>query len=400
VRLYAPIAGDDQEVRAVLIGVIDENLFPGSLYDETIPHQQKIYLVDTSKVMIACGPIGDSVSVRQVPIALVEAVERGQVIVDQYTGENGVETFGALSWIGPLGLGILAERDVAEALGPLDHWRIIVGSAFVVVIGFGLAMSIILGNRMIRHLQARERELRNMHEQLITADRLASVGMMAASIAHEVNNPLTTMKVLVHSIHDRVRDRADLHEDLHVVREEIDKIKALVLRFLQFARPRDPEFAAVDLNEILRRVVALIRPQALTRRLTVTEGYEEQLPSIWADGAQLGQVFLNILFNAIEAASDFGEIRVSSKSNDRGTVTATIWNSGEGLAPALAEQVFDPFFSTKATGTGLGLPIARIIIDKHHGSIRAVGHGERGTSFFVTLPRAVSGGRHAPRVSG
>ncbi|HUU45137.1 MAG TPA: ATP-binding protein, partial [Acidobacteriota bacterium] len=355
---------------------------------------------DSAGHMIACQTQAGESEEQRAPPDMAAAARIGRPVVRRYRAADGAEMLGALSWIEPLGWGVLAERDAEEAFGPLDRWRFLIVGAVLVVIGFGFALSTILGNRMMRQLEVREMELRSTHEQLITADRLASVGMMAASIAHEVNNPLTTIKVMIHSVHERIADGDEVREDLRIAQGEIDKIKVLVLRFLQFARPREPEFATIHVNDIMQRVLALVRPQAQSRSIALQESYDQHLPPVWADGPQLGQAFLNILFNALEATPQDGEIRVTTTELDNGNVSVRIWNSGPSLSPDLAEQVFEPFFSTKATGTGLGLPIARIIVDKHHGAITAEGHGERGTSFFITLPRVDPGGNDGPRIGG
>jgi signal transduction histidine kinase len=265
------------------------------------------------------------------------------------------------------------------------HWLIPVAAVLIIVGAIALGVERV--HRIAQQLEERERQLRSAHEQLITVDRLASAGMMAASIAHEVNNPLTTIKILIHALREQIPKASQGTADLEVIRGEIDKISTLVLRLMQFGRPTEPELILVDLNPTLGRVVELIRPKAAQERVEVVEQHAP-LPSVMADPAQLGQVFLNILLNAIDAASPGGTIRVSSHANSDGGAGVTFWNSGPGLDPALQEEIFEPFFTTKATGTGLGLPIARMIMERHGGTIHAIGHGEHGTSFRITLPKA------------
>jgi signal transduction histidine kinase len=246
--------------------------------------------------------------------------------------------------------------------------------------------------RIVRTLQEREEQLQTRNQQLITADRLASVGTMAASIAHEVNNPLTTIKILIHSLKEEIPANMSAREDLEIVQGEIDKISMLVLRLMQFARPSDPELSVTDLGLTLGRVVELIRPKAQMAGIVIHE-HRKAIPPVLADPAQIGQVFLNILLNAVDATPQGGTIKVITDVASTGEVVVTIWNSGTGLDPALADRIFDPFFTTKATGTGLGLSIAHMIMDKHNGTIRALGHGDSGTSFRITLPRAKSAKR-------
>ena len=242
---------------------------------------------------------------------------------------------------------------------------------------------------IIRTLQERELQLHTRNQQLITADRLASVGTMAASIAHEVNNPLTTIKILIHTLKEQAPCTEQARADLSMIQEEIDKISTLVLRLMQFARPSNPELVATDLNLTLGRVVELIRPKAQMAGIVIHE-HRQPIPEVLADPAQMGQVCLNILLNAIDATPAGGTIKVIAETKGGDRVVLTIWNSGEGIEPALYERIFDPFFTTKATGTGLGLSIAHMIMDKHNGTIEAIGHGKSGTSFRLTLPVAMS----------
>jgi signal transduction histidine kinase len=211
---------------------------------------------------------------------------------------------------------------------------------------------------------------------------------MAASVAHEVNNPLTTIKVLIHTLRDRTPADDPDREDLDVTLDEIDKIRALILRFLQFARPGEPEWSQVKVEDVARRVVNLVRPQATSRGITITEDWDEHSGGIRADGSQLGQVILNLLLNAVDAAPQGGELVVSTQAGTDGDIVLRVWNSGESLQPALAQKIFEPFYTTKAHGTGLGLAIASAIVEKHDGRIWARGLKAGGTEIKVALPRA------------
>jgi two-component system sensor histidine kinase HydH len=265
------------------------------------------------------------------------------------------------------------------------YWAVFFTAALLVLLA--VAYGVYKVSAVIHTLQERELQLHTRNQQLITADRLASVGTMAASIAHEVNNPLTTIKILIHTLKEQSTFDKQARADLGMIQEEIDKISTLVLRLMQFARPSEPELIATDLNLILGRVVELIRPKAQMAGIIIHE-HRQSIPDVIADPAQMGQVCLNILLNAIDATPSGGTIKVIAESKDDDRVVLTIWNSGEGIEPALYDRIFDPFFTTKTTGTGLGLSIAHMIMDKHHGTIEAIGHGKSGTSFRLTLPKA------------
>jgi signal transduction histidine kinase len=230
------------------------------------------------------------------------------------------------------------------------------------------------------------RRVRESEAQLAHADRLASVGTMAASVAHEVNNPLTTIKVLIHTFRDRVPAGDAGRKDLDVALGEIDKIRALILRFLQFARPGEPEWSAVRVEDVVQRVTNLVRPQATSRQIHINEQHSSRGARVRADSTQLGQVVLNLMLNAVEAAPEGGSIEVETTALEDQGVRIRVWNSGESLPAGLATRIFEPFFTTKAQGTGLGLAIASAIVEKHGGRISARGLMAGGTELVVDLP--------------
>jgi signal transduction histidine kinase len=248
---------------------------------------------------------------------------------------------------------------------------------------FFVAVSALLLYGLISRLSRRVSE---SEAQLAHADRLASVGTMAASVAHEVNNPLTTIKVLIHTHRDRVPTGDPGRKDLDVALGEIDKIRALILRFLQFARPGEPEWSTVRVEDVVQRVTNLVRPQATSRQIYISEQYSSHGRQVRADSTQLGQVVLNLLLNAVEAAPEGGSIEVETTALDLGGVRLRVWNSGEALPEELATRIFEPFFTTKAHGTGLGLAIASAMVQKHGGQIRARGLPAGGTELVVDLP--------------
>lgn len=273
----------------------------------------------------------------------------------------------------------VVEHDVAVS------WTVFF--AALVLITLAVSYGVYRVYRVVHTLHEREEQLQTRNQQLITADRLASVGTMAASIAHEVNNPLTTIKILIHALKGQVAVNDPAHADLEIIQGEIDKISSLVLRLMQFARPSEPELIAADLSLTLERVVELIRPKAQMAGIVIHEHFKP-LPKVMADPAQMGQVFLNLLLNAVDATPAGGTIKAIAEPKGADSIVITFWNSGTGLDPALYDRIFDPFFTTKATGTGLGLSIAHMIMDKHDGTIQAIGHGKSGTSFRLTLPKA------------
>jgi signal transduction histidine kinase len=399
ILLYVPLTTSSDSLMAILAAQLSpEPLFDLAtrVYSGTTVH---VHIADSMGRLLT-EAVGDAYRRPEVTSLSALALhgvagEPGRLL--QYHDERGQAIIASHVSIPDLGWTLLIERDYDDAFQRLTQLHTVLWSLLVVIVVLGAGLSVIIANVTVSRLERRERELRTTHQQLITADRLASVGMMAASVAHEINNPLTTIKVLIHSLQEHLAEDDVRRDDLGIVLAEIDKLKALVLRFLQFARPREPEFSSVDLGVTLSRIVSLIRPQVQGKGLTLVERYDDSAGAVWADGAQVGQVFLNILLNAVDATPTGGEIHVTMEPGAEGSVAASIWNSGPGLPDELKDRIFEPFFSTKPTGTGLGLSIARTIVSKHQGTIQATGHGEKGTSFVISLPARSQEREHAPR---
>jgi signal transduction histidine kinase len=396
--VYAPVVDQDLSRHAFLVAAIS----PGPLY-QLLQHSHAgmklgVYLLDSSGATLSRTKDAMSVLPKNCPLLRQRGTKsRTTSGVVRCNAEEGRSVIGAYQNLPRLGWTILVQRDYGEVFDGLNRLRWVLWLTMGIIFLLAVGVSTMVANVTVRTLERREVELRSTNEQLITADRLASVGMMAASVAHEINNPLTTIKVLIHSVREQTQPDDPKNGDLGIVAGEIDKIKALVLRFLQFARPREPEFSPVRLDEILSRIASLMRPQAQINGVDLTEQYDPQTSSVRADGAQIGQVFVNILLNALEATPRGGEIRITTAPAGEGGIRVTIWNSGPGLPSELEERIFEPFFSTKPTGTGLGLSIARIIIDNHQGTLSAQGHGENGTTFTITLHGRGKETDNAPR---
>jgi len=385
-ELYAPVINADGDVQGVIIALTPMDPMYDLLTNRSPGFTEHAHIIDSLgrclNVTRSEGTIGPGTRATEGQRRLAASNQPGAMF---YTDERGEAVIGVARNVPLLGWWLLVERDQTDAFAQVTELRRVLWSVFGVIILLGGVLSVAIARVAVHRLERREHELRSTHEQLIAADRLASVGMMAASIAHEINNPLTTIKVLMHSMREQLAIDAAHRTDLEIILSEIDKIKSLILRFLQFARPRDPEFGVVNLSETLSRIASLVRPQAMSLKQTVIESYDDNAPSVWADSSQIGQVFLNILLNAMDATPPGGEIRITTESPDTETIVVTIGNSGTGLAPELEDRIFEPFFSTKTNGTGLGLSIARTIVDKHHGTIRARGLGAKGTEFEIRL---------------
>jgi signal transduction histidine kinase len=230
-------------------------------------------------------------------------------------------------------------------------------------------------------------QLRDTQNQLIRLEKLAALGELSATIAHEVNNPLGIIKNYLALISQQLPPEDPNYSFYQVIKEEVDRIAKIVRQLLDFYRPKAEEIAPVDLSQILDETVILLEKQLVSSNIEVMKNLPRSLPKIEASPAQLKQVFLNLLMNAREVMPQGGKLEISVRS-ENGYVEAEVADSGGGIAPENLEKIFEPFFTTKREGggTGLGLSVCLGIVEKHGGSIRARNREPRGAAFIVRLP--------------
>ncbi len=235
-----------------------------------------------------------------------------------------------------------------------------------------------------------ERELRKLVEQsqtqLVQTEKLAATGRLAASLAHEINNPLQAIHNSLQLMLSFQLEAEEQHEYLHIAEEEIERLMGLVASILEFARPPQQEMRTTDLNEIVERVLALAGKYLQHRRITVQHDLGSGLPRLLAAPDELEQVFINLVLNAVDAMPEGGVLRITSRLAQDGRLAVTFSDTGHGIAPELLDRIFEPFFSTRDGGTGLGLTVSYNVVQRHGGEITVQSTVGEGTTFTVWLP--------------
>jgi signal transduction histidine kinase len=240
--------------------------------------------------------------------------------------------------------------------------------------------------QMEEKIQKTTADLRKTEAQLIRSEKLAALGQLAAGIAHEIRNPLTSINILIHSLTENFPPESARREDLQVIEEEIRRINEIVDQFLRFARPAPPRLQKADVLSVFEETLQLLRPQMEKYRIIVQKEFQVLRP-ISMDREQMKQVILNLLLNAVQAMPNGGRLTLRGQVLEDGQwVTLSIQDSGIGIPSEDMNKLFDPFFSTKEGGVGLGLSIAHRIIDQHHGKIEVESAPGKGTLLTVWLP--------------
>jgi signal transduction histidine kinase len=241
-------------------------------------------------------------------------------------------------------------------------------------------------NQMVKSLKESREEIQRLHRtQMSRAEHLATLGELAAGLAHEIRNPLAGIAGVIEIIGRDLPATSPARAVVKDVRQEIAQINHILSDLLQTARPHPPAIRRSDLNTTVEHAVMLARQQALSKPITIELKKNSSIPEVEHDSDQIHQVLLNLMINSIQAIEGRGKITVEL-DNDEHWSTIAVTDTGRGIAPEHLPNIFRPFYTTKGNGTGLGLSLARRIVEEHRGHIDVSSLAGQGTRFVVTLP--------------
>jgi two-component system NtrC family sensor kinase len=245
-------------------------------------------------------------------------------------------------------------------------------------------------NMMASSLRERDERLKEYTaRQIMKSERLATLGQLAAGVAHEINNPLGAILMYSHLSLEEMEADDPRRKNLEKVTAEATRCKNIVRGLLDFARQSEPNVVEADANEILRRTLSLLQNQAQFHNITITTTLCDSLPKAMMDSSQIQQVFTNIILNAAEAIEGQGEVKIATRTVEDGrSIEIEFTDTGCGIPRENLEKIFDPFFTTKEVGrgTGLGLAVSYGIIARHKGTIEVKSSPGKGTTFIARLP--------------
>ena len=238
--------------------------------------------------------------------------------------------------------------------------------------------------RINNELQTAYAELRETVGQLLQAERLSSLAEIASGVVHEVRNPLGAIKGAVEILEDELAPDSPRREFAHIAKTEVERIDKLVQEFFHFARAKEPNKTPTDINEIIRAVKRLIENQAENQNVKISDDLSENLPLVSLDEEQIKQVLLNLAINALQAMPEGGSLIFrSERENDN--LYIEVEDTGGGIDEATKSKIFDPFFSTKDKGLGLGLSVVYKIVKQHTGQIQ-ISNTKDGACFSLKFP--------------
>jgi len=247
---------------------------------------------------------------------------------------------------------------------------------------------------LIDRINSTQADLENERKRLEQAERLAALGRVSAVVAHEIRNPLTAIKMLIYSLRKDLAANDEKRKDLQVIIKEIDRMEQFVQNFLQFSRPMEPNFEAVNLHEVIGEAVLLLEASFRKAGVTLEEHYEADPGIVYADANQIKQAMMNLLLNAIAALKEGGKICIQTCEQEgnpgnrkQSDLVISVADTGSGISENLKNAIFEPFVSGREGGIGLGLSIAHQIAQQHGGRLEVNNNVEGGATFSIHLPR-------------
>ncbi len=281
-------------------------------------------------------------------------------------------------------------EEVSGQVGEVLHQEIFLVGLFFLAILLGSGGFITLALRwntiLRREVELKTQELLQSHERLLRSERFAAVGEAAAYVSHEIKNPLMIIGGLAGQVQRKLASDPPSQEKLTIVQNEVKRLENFLGELRDFTRPAAPAKRPIDLNQVIGEVENLVQNEANNRGISLVRDLDASLPPVEADPNQMKQVILNLVKNAFEALDQGGSITLSSGANDH-QVWFSVRDTGMGIPRESLDKIFNPFFTTKEKGSGLGLAVIHKIITDHHGTVAVESTPGQGTTFMVKLPK-------------
>jgi two-component system, NtrC family, sensor kinase len=379
--------------RWILRATIDTNIFDALVKEAQVGEKGDAFVVNKDHVLQTTPRFGGKQlgTAENVPNASFTGSRTDEMVVN---GENALV---AMTWMKNKEWLLFIKEDPRVELMPLFHARhmviwVILGGVLLIAVG-----TVFVVNEMMSQLISADRERAVLDAGLMQSSKMAALGKMAAGIAHEVNNPLAVIKEKVGWLKDLLAEEdiagsenfGEFKDAIVKIEHHVERARKVTHRLLGFARRMEPVEERVDINKTLSDTIGFLENDARYKNIAIKTEYFDNLPTTLSDSAQIQQVFLNIISNAVDAIGKDGEIVVRTSCNMRDKeIAVSIQDDGPGIPNEMLNRIFDPFFTTKEVGrgTGLGLSISYSIVEKLGGRIMVASETGHGTVFTIYLP--------------
>jgi hypothetical protein len=329
-------------------------------------------LADTKEVVTLCTK-------EKKPIIVKDAAKDTRV-TDEFRKALGVNEFVCVPLIAksePIGVIVADNVYTAE---PISDERVNTLTMFV-----NQASLAIENAETYKSLEDKIDQLTETQQRLIRSEKLAAIGTMSSYVAHEIRNPLVTIGGFAKTLSRFTFTDAKIKVNIDIIIEEVKRLEKILNNITDFAKPSKPEKIDAQICEIMENTCLLMENYFQEKHITLQKKYGKGVPELPVDPTQIKQVFLNILMNAVESMPDGGKLDVNIESVDE-SIRIYIIDTGKGIQQGVLQNIYDPFFTTKPSGTGVGLSVSLKIIEDHGGTIDAISEQKKGTTMLLTLP--------------
>jgi len=329
-------------------------------------------LTDTREVVISCAK-------EKTPIIIKKATEDTRV-TEGFRRSLGVDEFVCVPLIAKNeSIGVIV-ADNAYTGEPISEDRVNTLTMFA-----NQAALAIENAETYKKLEDKINQLTETQKRLIRSEKLAAIGSMSSYVAHEIRNPLVTIGGFAKSLSNFNFEDSTIKTNVDIIMEEVKRLEKILINITDFAKPSTLEKVDTQICEIMEDTCILMENYFLEKHIKLNKDFETDVPVISVDPAQIKQVFLNILMNAVEAMPDGGDLNIKIMSTTE-SIETDITNSGKSIPQNILQHIFDPFFTTKPNGTGVGLSVSLQIIENHGGGIDVKSRSGEGTTMSITLP--------------
>ena len=278
-------------------------------------------------------------------------------------------------------------QDISRDMAEIGKFQLMLIATLVVLMGLLFMVLRQIVKKAESILERRQEEQKELQAQLELAERLAALGEMVAGVAHEIRNPLGIISSTAELLRKRLEQNEGNSRLAKIIEEEVNRLNQTVTEFLDFARPREPNLQSCDVESIIERGLEFLKPEIERHHISVSRHYDRNGHPFMVDPDLLYRAFLNILINAIQAMPKGGELTVTTAAGHQGKgIKIVFQDTGEGITAENAKKIFNPFFTTKDQGSGLGLSIVKGIIESHQGHISIESNFGRSAKVSIVLP--------------